>query len=155
MAGRKTGLSAEKNEDTPECLFCRIASGLENAHILHEDEFTIAFLDIKPVFAGHTLIVPKIHYELLENIPDHLIKPLFKIARLFSVVMKESLNAQGSFVAMNNKVSQSVPHFHIHVIPRSKGDGLKGFFWPRKKYDDEHQINTVANKIKKVLKCYI
>ena len=99
-----------------------------------ETPHVVAFLDARPVFKGHVLVVPRGHVPTLQDLPDDLVAPLFTAARAVSVAVKDALGAQGSFVAMNNTVSQSVPHLHVHVVPRTKGDGLRGFFWPRTRY---------------------
>jgi histidine triad (HIT) family protein len=118
------------------CAFCAIVSGEAEALRVAEDALTLAFLDRRPLFAGHCLVVPKQHVETLAELPDCLLAPLFTAARLLCRASEEALSAQGSFVAINNRVSQSVPHLHVHVVPRRKGDGLKGFFWPRHPYAD-------------------
>ena len=108
-----------------------------------DDEDTLAFLDIRPLFPGHTLLVPRPHHETFADLPAELVPALFDRARLLSRAVEDAFGAQGSFVAINNRVSQSVPHLHIHVVPRTKGDGLRGFFWPRTKYrDDDHMVET-------------
>ena len=116
------------------CLFCRIVSGDEPADIVLENDDVIAFLDTRPVFKGHVLVLPRDHIPTLTELPDALVTPLFAGARSVAAAVREGLGAQGSFVAMNNLVSQSVPHLHVHVVPRTKGDGLRGFFWPRVRY---------------------
>jgi histidine triad (HIT) family protein len=116
------------------CPFCDIAAGSAEAEIVFNDDVSIGFLDVRPVFAGHTLLIPREHHETLADLPDELIDPLFRRARLLSRVVPEAVGAKGSFVAMNNVVSQSVPHLHIHIVPRSPKDGLRGFFWPRRRY---------------------
>src|SRR5271157_1394003 len=116
------------------CKFCRIISRELPAYVVFEDEVSLAFLDHKPLFPGHCLLVPKSHYPTLPELPARLLKPLFADAALL---------AEGSFVAINNRISQSVPHLHIHVVPRRRGDGLKGFFWPRQRYRDEGHIQEV------------
>lgn len=116
------------------CLFCRIVSRDEPADIVLETDGVIAFLDTRPVFKGHVLVVPRDHIPTLTELPDTLVAPLFAGARSVAAAVREGLGAQGSFVAMNNLVSQSVPHLHVHVVPRTKGDGLRGFFWPRVRY---------------------
>ena len=125
-------------------MFCRIITGDEPAHVVFSDDVAVAFLDIRPLFAGHTLVMPRDHYETLADLPVDLIDPLFRRARRLSAVMESHLGAQGSFVAINNRVSQSVPHLHVHVVPRTKGDGLKGFFWPRTKYESDAQAAETA-----------
>lgn len=125
------------------CLFCQIASGEVPAAIVFEQPDCLAFLDHRPLFPGHCLLIPRHHFETLAELPESLATVLFSRARRLSGVVEEALGAEGSFVAVNNRVSQSVPHLHIHVVPRRKGDGLKGFFWPRQKYRDAVQIEDV------------
>ncbi|WP_238348557.1 HIT family protein [Ornithinimicrobium pratense] len=120
--------------DEVTCLFCRIVVGDEPAEVVLDTDDVVAFLDTRPVFKGHVLVVPRDHIPTLTELPDHLVAPLFAGARCVAAAVREALGAQGSFVAMNNVVSQSVPHLHVHVVPRTKGDGLRGFFWPRVKY---------------------
>ncbi len=128
-----------------DCLFCRIIAGDEAAEIVFSDEISVAFLDARPVFHGHSLLVPRAHHETLADLPDDLIEPYFTNARLLSLAIRDAMGAQGSFVAINNVVSQSVPHLHTHVVPRVRKDGLRGFFWPRTKYEaDEHAAETAA-----------
>jgi len=133
------------------CLFCRIVSGEVPAVVVYEDANTFAFLDHRPLFPGHTLLVPREHYETLADLPAAQVGPLFKNAQLLSRAVESAMEAEGSFVAMNNRVSQSVPHLHVHIVPRRRKDGLKGFFWPRTKYKDEAEINVVARKIASAL----
>jgi histidine triad (HIT) family protein len=134
------------------CLFCRIVSGEVPATIVYEDDDSVAFLDHRPLFHGHTLLVPRAHVETLGELPVSQVGPFFKTAQLLSVAVQAGLDAEGTFVAMNNRVSQSVPHLHVHVVPRRKGDGLKGFFWPRTKYKNEDEMlavkKLIASKIK-------
>jgi histidine triad (HIT) family protein len=108
---------------------------------------TVAFLDSRPVFKGHVLVVPREHVETLGDLPDALLAPLFGEVRRMSVAVEKGLGAGGTFVAQNNKVSQSVPHVHVHVVPRTKGDGLRGFFWPRTRYDDDTEARSYAQRI--------
>lgn len=115
----------------PTCPFCRIAAGLEPADTVYADDRCVAFLDRRPLFAGHTLVVPREHVAVLGDLPDELLAPFLGAVRLLANAVERGMGAQGTFVAMNNRVSQSVPHLHAHVVPRTKGDGLKGFFWPR------------------------
>ena len=126
------------------CAFCAIAAGDAAAAVVLETELTIAFLDIRPLFPGHTLLVPRVHVETLPGLPAELIEPLFADARRLAAAMESALGAAGSFVAMNNRVSQSVPHLHVHVVPRNRKDGLKGFFWPRTKYESPQHMEQVA-----------
>ena len=105
----------------------------------------LAFLDTRPLFPGHTLVVPRLHLETLAELPAGLIAPLFTAVQRLSIAVPDAAGAVGSFVAANNKVSQSVPHLHVHVVPRRPKDGLRGFFWPRQRYDgDEHAAATAA-----------
>jgi histidine triad (HIT) family protein len=132
-------------ERDPDCAFCAIATGDADAHVVLEDERTIAFLDRRPLFPGHALLVPREHLVTLADLPADLVGPLFANAQLLSVAIRDAMGAMGSFVAMNNVVSQSVPHFHVHVVPRVPKDGLRGFFWPRRKYEgDGHAAETAA-----------
>jgi histidine triad (HIT) family protein len=129
------------------CKFCEIVRGRREASIVFENAEVVAFLDSRPLFPGHTLLVPRLHYETLPDLPESLIEPLFSAARLLARAVREAMGAQGTFVAMNNTVSQSVPHLHLHVVPRTKGDGLRGFFWPRQSYGDVAQEVEVARAI--------
>jgi len=129
------------------CLFCRIASGDVPATVVYENEFTLTFLDHRPLFPGHCLVVPKEHYETLADLPKSLVGPVFETVQLLSRAVESALAAEGSFVAMNNRVSQSVPHLHVHVVPRKKKDGLKGFFWPRTKYANEESMVEIKQRI--------
>jgi histidine triad (HIT) family protein len=118
------------------CVFCEIVSGRSDAHVVLEREDVVGFLDTRPVFKGHVLLVPREHVETLPDLPAGLRDGFLAAAQDLAVAVKDALGAQGSFVAMNNTVSQSVPHLHLHVVPRTKGDGLRGFFWPRTRYAD-------------------
>lgn len=125
------------------CVFCAVISGQREAAIVYRDQVAIAFLDHRPLFPGHLLIVPRQHVETLPELPGGQVEPLFRAVQTLSAAVVTAMGAEGSFVAINNKVSQSVPHLHIHIVPRRKGDGLKGFFWPRQKYrDQEHLLAT-------------
>ena len=130
------------------CRFCLIVAGSEASRIVMNEPAVMAFLDRRPLFPGHVLVVPAEHVETLDELPDDLIGPLFGAVRTISIAVRDALAAEGTFVAMNNRVSQSVPHLHVHVVPRTKGDGLRGFFWPRKDYDDEAHADTVADAIR-------
>ena len=134
-----------------DCIFCKVVRKELSATVVFEDDQSIAFLDHRPLFHGHCLLVPKQHYETLSDLPSGLIKPLFETAQLLSRAIEAAMKAQGTFVAMNNRVSQSVPHLHIHIVPRRKGDGLKGFFWPRTKYADQAEMTAVQNLIQSEL----
>jgi histidine triad (HIT) family protein len=122
------------------CAFCRIISGEVKSHIVFEDSVSLAFLDHRPLFPGHSLLVPKSHYETLNDLPAELIEPLFANARLMARSVEQAMEAEGTFIAINNRISQRVPHLHIHIVPRRKKDGLKGFFWPRNPYKDESEL---------------
>ena len=130
-----------------DCLFCEIIAGTRPAHIVLSDEIAVAFLDIRPVFKGHVLVATREHYETLPDLPLGLVGPLFTRVQAVSAAIGPALGAQGSFVALNNIVSQSVPHLHVHVVPRTKGDGLRGFFWPRTKYESDAEAASYARKI--------
>ena len=134
------------------CLFCRIVSGELPAVIVFEDENTVAFLDHRPLFPGHTLLVPREHFETLGDLPATQVDPLFKSAQLLSRAIESAMDAEGTFVAMNNRVSQSVPHLHVHIVPRRRKDGLKGFFWPRTKYKDQEDMENAKEKIIRKIK---
>lgn len=132
-------------ERDPDCLFCSIVAGETPAETVFEDDISVAFLDVRPVFVGHTLLVPRDHHETLGDLPAALIEPYFANVQMLSVAVRDAMDAQGSFVAVNNVVSQSVPHLHTHVVPRVRKDGLRGFFWPRTKYEhDDHAAETAA-----------
>jgi histidine triad (HIT) family protein len=131
-----------------KCLFCQIAAGALPAVSVFEDEVSMAFLDHRPLFPGHCLLVPRQHYETLSDLPSRLIGPVFSNVQLLARAVQLALNAEGTFVAMNNKVSQSVPHLHVHVVPRRRKDGLKGFFWPRTKYKSEEEMLLVQKAIR-------
>jgi histidine triad (HIT) family protein len=121
--------------DEPSCAFCRIVAGEADAHIVFRDGVATGFLDARPLFPGHTLVVPHGHVETLSDLAVDDVGPLFERARTLAGLMESALGAAGSFVALNNRVSQSVPHLHVHVVPRRPKDGLRGFFWPRQKYE--------------------
>jgi histidine triad (HIT) family protein len=130
------------------CVFCAISAGQAAAHVVLEDEACMAFLDARPVFPGHVLVIPRAHYETLMELPPDIMTAIFDRARRLCVAAERALGAQGTFVGMNNRVSQSVPHAHVHVVPRRKGDGLRGFFWPRQKYANEAQAAEIAAKLR-------
>ncbi|HEX6716792.1 MAG TPA: HIT family protein [Pyrinomonadaceae bacterium] len=135
-----------------DCLFCRIVSGELPAVIVYEDENSLAFLDHRPLFPGHTLLIPQDHVETLGDLSVELVGPYFEAAQLLARAVETAMEAEGTFVAMNNRVSQSVPHLHVHVVPRRRKDGLKGFFWPRTKYKGEEEMQEVREKISAALK---
>ncbi len=131
----------------PDCLFCRIVAGEIRAHTVLETERLVGFLDHRPVFKGHVLVVPREHVVTLPDLPADLRDPFLAAGQRLATAMVEGLGAQGSFVAVNNTVSQSVPHLHLHVVPRTKGDGLRGFFWPRTKYDSDEEMAEYAGRV--------
>lgn len=130
-----------------DCNFCKIIGGELAANIVFEGDLTLAFLDHRPLFPGHCLLVPRNHYETLSDLPEDLVGPFFKNVQLLARAVELAMDAEGSFVAMNNRVSQSVPHLHVHIVPRRRKDGLKGFFWPRNKYGSEAEIVEVQKLI--------
>src|SRR5687767_11312060 len=133
---------------TVQCIFCKIVKGEIPGNIVFEDDVAMAFLDHRPLFYGHCLLVPRNHFETLSDLPEDLVGPLFERTQLLVRGVESALAAEGSFVAMNNRVSQSVPHLHVHVVPRKRKDGLKGFFWPRNKYADQAEMFGVQKLIK-------
>jgi histidine triad (HIT) family protein len=134
-----------------DCRFCDIVAGAVPAHVVLRDDVAVAFLDIRPVFKGHVLVAPIEHYVTLADLPAGLVGPLFTRVQRVSAAMPAALGAQGSFVGENNVVSQSVPHLHVHVVPRTKGDGLRGFFWPRTRYADDAEAEDYARRLRKAL----
>jgi histidine triad (HIT) family protein len=125
--------------------------GESPAQVVLEDEHTMAFLDNRPLFPGHSLLVTRTHVETLPDLPDQLLVPLFSNARRLAHAMLPAFGAEGSFVALNNVVSQSVPHLHVHVVPRRRKDGLRGFFWPRSKYPDAAAEDQAGEALRKAL----
>jgi histidine triad (HIT) family protein len=138
-----------------DCLFCRIAAGEEDSHLVFEDEETLAFLDNRPLFEGHSLLIPREHHETLADLPDALVGTVFRNAQLLSRAVPEAMGKPGCFVALNNVVSQSVPHLHVHVVPRKQKDGLRGFFWPRTKYESGERMAEVAAAIRETAEGYL
>ena len=130
------------------CLFCKIVSGELAARIVFEDDDCLAFLDHRPVFSGHCLLIPKQHYETLIDLPTTLIEPVFRDVQLLARAVEVGMQAHGTFVAMNNRVSQSVAHLHVHVVPRRRKDGLRGFFWPRYPYQSDEEADAVQQAIR-------
>lgn len=133
------------------CVFCAIVAGETEADLVLDEPELVAFLDTRPVFKGHVLLVPREHVDTLPDLPASLRDGFLEAAQRLATAVVEGLGAQGSFVAMNNVVSQSVPHLHLHVVPRTKGDGLRGFFWPRTRYDDPEDRSRYAARIRAVL----
>lgn len=133
------------------CTFCRVISGALPASVVHATEHTVAFLDHRPLFAGHVLVVPRRHVQTLTDLPPELVGPVFEAARTVARAVEEAMDAQGTFVALNNRVSQSVPHLHVHVVPRRRKDGLRGFFWPRTRYGGVDHEQETAQRIRQTL----
>jgi histidine triad (HIT) family protein len=134
-----------------DCVFCAIVRGGTGADLVLEERDFVAFLDLRPVFKGHVLLVPRDHVETLPDLPADLRDGFLAAAQRLATAVVDGLGAQGSFVAINNVVSQSVPHLHVHVVPRTKGDGLRGFFWPRTKYADTAERGQYAARLRAVL----
>jgi histidine triad (HIT) family protein len=134
-----------------ECVFCAVVAGSESSHVVLDEPDVMAFLDHRPVFKGHVLVIPREHVVTLPELPAELFAPLFGVVARCCAAVVEGLGAQGSWVAENNIVSQAVPHLHVHVVPRTKGDGLRGFFWPRQKYDGEAEMAEYASRLRSAL----
>ncbi|MER6578535.1 HIT domain-containing protein [Nonomuraea sp. NPDC001023] len=130
-------------------LFCEIIAGARPAHVVSADEVAVSFLDTRPVFKGHVLVVPRLHVETLADLAD--VGPFFSRVQAVARAVEEGLEAAGTFVAMNNRISQSVPHLHVHVVPRNRKDGLRGFFWPRTTYESAQEAETYAAAVAKAL----
>ena len=133
------------------CTFCEIISGSVSAHRVLDDDVAVAFLDHRPVFKGHVLLAPREHVETLGDLDDASIAPFFSRAKTLARAVEAGLEADGTFVAINNRVSQSVPHLHVHVVPRKRKDGLRGFFWPRTKYAGDEEMVQYAERIRAAL----
>jgi histidine triad (HIT) family protein len=133
------------------CLFCGVARGETPSHVVLEDGDFVAFLDHRPLFPGHCLLIPRTHHQTLGDLPAGLVAPLFLRARRLARAVERAFGADGSFVALNNRVSQSVPHLHVHVVPRRRGDGLRGFFWPRRPYRDAAEAREVRDALRRAL----
>ncbi len=133
------------------CIFCDIALGKLPAHVVYDDDDALAFLDKTPLFVGHVLVVPRAHIVTLPELPIDRVGPFFERVQKIAHAVPKAFGSQGTFVAMNNVVSQSVAHLHVHVVPRTKGDGLKGFFWPRTKYTSDEAMREAADKIRAAL----
>jgi len=134
-----------------DCIFCNIVSGETAANVVFETQHAIAFLDHRPLFPGHTLLIPKQHIETLLELPAEEVGPLFSAAQKLAGAVQLAMQAEGNFVAINNRVSQSLPHLHIHIVPRRRKDGLRGCFWPRNKYRSSEEILLVQKKIRLTL----
>ena len=133
------------------CTFCDIISGNVSAHVVYADDTVVAFLDRAPVFKGHVLVVPRAHVATLVDLPADSIVPFFGLVQRLAAAVPEAMDAHGTFVAINDMVSQSVPHLHAHVVPRRRKDGLRGFFWPRVRYSDASEASDIAVRISALL----
>jgi histidine triad (HIT) family protein len=142
---------AREGKAISDCVFCDIAAGRTPAHTVLADDDTVAFLDARPVFKGHLLVAPREHVETLPDLPASRVGPFFSQVQRVSAVMPAALGCQGTFVALNNVVSQSVPHLHVHVVPRTRGDGLRGFFWPRQRYASDAEAGQYADRLRDAL----
>jgi histidine triad (HIT) family protein len=130
-----------------DCKFCQIVADPLAAARVYENERCVAFLDFRPLMKGHTLVVPREHHETLIDAPPDLVAEVFSAVRRIAGALESGLGCEGSFVAMNNRVSQSVPHLHVHVVPRRRGDGLRGFFWPRLRYESDAEAEDFRRRI--------
>jgi histidine triad (HIT) family protein len=133
------------------CLFCEIAAGTRAADFVYQDDLAVAFLDHRPLFPGHVLLIPRAHVTTLAELPAPQVGPFFQLVQRLEVAVERAMEADGSFIAINNVVSQSVPHLHVHIVPRRKKDGLKGFFWPRVPYRDDTHRQAIAERIRAAL----
>jgi histidine triad (HIT) family protein len=140
-------MSTEAQAFDEDCAFCKIARHDDGLRVF-EDEHTIAFLDHRPLFPGHCLLIPRSHLATIQDLPDSILAAIFSNTQMLSAAVEAAMRAEGTFIAANNRVSQSVPHFHVHIVPRKKGDGLKGFFWPRRKYKGQEEINSVLSALR-------
>ena len=136
---------------TTRCPFCRIGDGKLPAHVVLDDPDVVAFLDQRPVFPGHVLLIPRRHYETIADLPPDMIDPLFAAGQRVAAAVQAATESDGTFMAINNVVSQSVPHLHLHIVPRKRKDGLRGFFWPRQRYPDDETMEAVAAAIRAAL----
>lgn len=133
------------------CVFCIIQIEHSEKFVVYEDEDFLAFLDRRPVFHGHTLLIPKNHYETFYDLPKNMVGGLFERVQMLGHAIQQGMGAAGTFIAMNNTISQSVPHLHVHIVPRNKKDGLIGFFWPRRSYKSPAQMQETVEKIQKYI----
>jgi histidine triad (HIT) family protein len=143
--------AGHKQSVNEACKFCALARGELPATVVFEWRDAFAFLDHRPLFPGHCLLVPRDHIETLDDLPAERVGPFFQIVQMLAAAVEKAMEAEGTFIAINNRVSQSVPHLHVHVVPRRKGDGLRGFFWPRQKYPDAATERQAAQAVRKAL----
>jgi histidine triad (HIT) family protein len=135
----------------PTCTFCRVVAGDLPAHVVLDEPHAVAFLDHRPLFPGHTLVVPRDHVPTLPDLAPDELGPFFRVVQRLAAALPPALGARGTFVAENNVVSQSVPHLHVHVVPRNPKDGLRGFFWPRRRYESDEEMTAVADALRREL----
>ena len=140
--------AASSTRSDAGCAFCRVVRGEARSHTVLEDEISLGFLDHRPLFRGHCLLVPREHVPTLADLPPGLVGPFFTNVQLLARAMETGLQAEGSFVAVNNRISQSVPHLHVHVVPRRRQDGLRGFFWPRQRYASDAEMARVQELLR-------
>jgi histidine triad (HIT) family protein len=145
----------DDGEVSPTCTFCQIAAGTLPAAKVYETAGAVAFLDKRPLFPGHCLLIPRPHIETLIDLPPEETAPLFEAVRILAAAVETAMQAEGSFVAINNRVSQSVPHLHVHIVPRRRKDGLKGFFWPRRTYRDDAELESTQRAIQQAVECLL
>jgi histidine triad (HIT) family protein len=144
-------MTSAESAAVASCVFCKIIAGQIPAHVVAETPATVVFLDSRPLFPGHCLVVPRAHHETLNDLPEALVPAVFGEVKRVAAALERGLGAEGTFVAVNNRVSQSVAHLHVHVVPRKKKDGLKGFFWPRQKYESEDVARATRDAIRAAL----
>ena len=144
-------MAATRTSFDQGCAFCRVVRGEAASHIVLADEISLAFLDHRPLFRGHCLLVPRDHAPTLADLPSAVIGPFFANVQLLARAVEVGLAAEGSFVAVNNRISQSVPHLHVHVVPRRRGDGLRGFFWPRQRYVSDAEMARVQDVLRSAI----
>lgn len=142
------GIPVTERNPEPDCPFCDIVAGRREAHMVMEAPSVLAFLDRRPLFPGHTLLIPREHHRTLPELPADLTGPYFRAAQVLAAAVQDAMDSEGTFVAINNVVSQSVPHLHLHVVPRRRGDGLRGFFWPRQPYESDRHMADVAQSVR-------
>ena len=146
-AGTGVGVRGASLVGVPACVFCSIVAGDTPSHTVVDDGEVVGFLDVRPVFEGHTLLVPRVHRDDLADVTPDELATLVAAAQRVADAQERALGAGGAWVSINHRVSQSVPHLHVHVVPRTKGDGLRGFFWPRTKYADEAEAADYAERL--------
>lgn len=147
MAESREAEGRGETRPAPDCVFCSILAGRTPARMVLDEDEVAAFLDARPVFPGHVLVVPRAHHETLRDLPAGLVTVVFDAVQRVAAAVQDGMSADGTFVAENNRVSQSVPHLHVHVVPRRFKDGLRGFFWPRQRYQSDEQMGDVARAI--------